>query len=65
MNNNGLPLAPIISFIANEEYFLEPSGGGSDILSDLYTLEGMGYKLNLLTINRLGKLRTIQNKKSS
>ncbi|MBT8637308.1 glycosyltransferase family 4 protein [Polynucleobacter paneuropaeus] len=54
----------MISFIANEEYFKEPSGGGNDIYSDLHALKSLGYKVNLLTINELGKLSKIETKET-
>jgi hypothetical protein len=52
----------MISFIANEEYFKEPSGGGNDIYSDLHALKSLGYEVNLLTIDELGKLIKLETK---
>jgi glycosyltransferase involved in cell wall biosynthesis len=54
----------MISFIANEEYFKEPSGGGNDIYSDLHALKSLGYKVNLLTINELGNLSKLETKET-
>jgi len=53
-----------ITFIANQEYFQEPSGGGNDIYSDLHALKNLGYKVNLLTINELGKLSKLETKEA-
>ncbi len=52
-----------ITFIANKEYFQEPSGGGNDIHSDVNALQSLGYKVNLLTINITGILTSKNTKK--
>jgi glycosyltransferase involved in cell wall biosynthesis len=53
----------MISLIANEEYFLEPSGGGNDIYSDFYLLRSLGLSSRIITISEIGEKKELNSKR--
>jgi len=50
-----------VAFIACEEYFNGPSGGGNDIVSDCFCLNKIGFNVKLLVIDLNGVIRNSDN----